>query len=294
MSTGHQLAVPEGLLVVSYGGGVNTIAVLALLAKRGLRPHAIVMADPGSEREATIAYREEIARPWLARIGFPDVTVISRIEEGKHRPRAWRLETLRDEVFRRKTLPSIAYGPKKCSAKYKGETQRWWCQRQPWAQSEWAAGRKLVRVVGYDAGEARRVRGVDSPLVWEPKCFAAWYPLVEAGLDREACIRLIGLSGLPIPPKSACTFCPANELDEWEELRRDYPEAFADAVAMSRNAEGITDPDRVGMMLCNKKGKRQLHVWADGGYDNDGPLFAGISREDEEDARERMPCECAT
>ncbi len=285
---------PLGELVLSYGGGVNTIASLALLAKYGIRPRAILMADPGSEKDGTIAYRDGIARPWLARIGFPDVTVIRRADEARFRPRAWRFESLREELARRKTLPSIAYGPKKCSAKYKGEAQRWWCQRQPWVRAEWKAGRKIVRVVGYDVDELARVRGVDSPLKWEPKAFDAWYPLVEAKMDRDECVRLIGLSGLPIPPKSACTFCPSNTLEEWEAFRRDDPEGFADALAMSRAAApSLENPDRVGLMLCNKAGKRQLHVWNDGGYDNDGPLFARRAFDDE-DSREALPCECAT
>jgi hypothetical protein len=283
------------LLVVSYGGGVNTIAVLVVLANAGLRPHAIVMADPGSERASTIDYRELVARPFLARVGFPDVTVIERRDEAKHRPRAWRFETLRSELERTKNLPSIAYGPKKCSAKYKGEAQRWWSQRQEWARAEWSAGRKLVRVIGYDIDEMRRVRGVDSPLTWEPNAFAAWYPLVDLKMDRDDCARAIAAAGLPVPEKSACYFCPSNTLEEWQTLRRENPVLFADAVRMSQEAEAagkIENPDRAGLMLCNKTGKRQLHVWAAGGYDNDGPLFARVY--DEEDAREAMPCECAT
>ena len=44
----------------------------------------------------------------------------------------------------------------------------------------------------------------------------------------------------------------------------------------------ITAPDVVGLMRCNTHGKRQLHVWAEGGY---GASDTG--REEE------MPCECA-
>lgn len=271
------------LTVVSYGGGVNSVAVLVRLAQLGQVPAAIVMADPGSERRGTIEYRDHVLPDWLARHGFPQVTVIDRITEGQHVARAWRLERLEDECLRLASLPSVAYGWKKCSAKYKGDTQRWWAARQPWAQAEWAAGRKLAKVIGYDVDELRRVRSAMQN-EWEAERFVPRYPLVEVRWDRDRCIEEIEAAGLPVPPKSACTFCPNNTLQEWVELRRDEPEAFARAVEMSRRAEAtLTSPDVVGLMRCNPHGKRQLHVWADGGYD-------GERLGDREDA---MPCECA-
>lgn len=271
----------SGKVVVSYGGGVNSIAVLVRLHQLGIVPTAIVMADPGSERRGTEDYRDRVLPPWLTSVGFPLVTVINRVEEGQHVARAWRLETLEAECLRTESLPSVAYGWKKCSAKYKGDTQRWWVKRQPWAQEEWAAGRRLVKVIGYDADEGRRVK-VAFQNEWENDRFSPWYPLVEAGWDRERCEEEIARVGLPVPPKSACTFCPNNRLQEWIDLREQEPEAFARAVHLSRNAK-VESPDVVGLMRCNPHGKRQLHVWADGGYD--GAAQGG--REDE------MPCECA-
>lgn len=273
---------PDGLLCVSYGGGINSVAVLVLLRERGLVPRAIVMANPGSERRGTMRYLAEVTNPTLAAWGFPQVEVIDRITEGQHIKRAWRLETLEDECLRTKSLPSVAYGWKKCSAKYKGDTQRWWAARQPWMQAEWVAGRKVVKVIGYDADEQRRVRSVFA-LPREASRFVPWYPLVEAGWNRDDCEEKIAAAGLPLPTKSACTFCPNNTLAEWEELRREEPEAFERAVAMSRNAEAsIESPEVVGLMRCNPHGKRQLHVWADDGY---GGELGG--KEDD------MPCECA-
>ena len=284
----RQIRPPEGALVQCYGGGVNTAACLVLMARLGLTPRAIVMADPGSERSGTKHWRDVILPPWLASRGFPQVEVVSRLTEGPFNSRVRaELETLRDECSRSGTIPSVAYGKKKCSAKHKGDPQRWWAARQPWTNEEWRAGRKLVKVVGYDLDEQRRAdkaaiaiapppAGAINPLTgkpprdygkWERERFTFWYPLIEAKLGREECEELIESEGLPLPPKSACTFCPNNTLEEWRELRETEPEAFADAVTMSRRAEAtITNPVDVGLMRCNPAGKRQLHVWADGGY----------------------------
>jgi len=269
-------------LVVTYGGGVNTIAALIRIRRLGMVPDAIVMADPGSEGRGTVQYRDVVMPPWLRSAGFPQVTVITRIEEGARVKRAWRLETLEAECARLASLPSVAYGWKKCSAKYKGDTQRWWAARQRFAIDEWARGCRIIKAIGYDAGESHRViAGFQNE--WERARFEPWYPLVEAGLDRDDCEDLIRDEGLPLPPKSSCTFCPNKSLEEWEQLRAEEPDAFARAVEMSRRAEStIESPDVVGLMRCNPHGKRQLHIWADGGYDG----FLG-GREDQQ------PCECA-
>lgn len=280
------MKLTDSKIVVSYGGGVNSVAVLVRLAQLKLTPTAIVMADPGAERLGTIKFRDEVLPTWLNAHGFPRVEVVTRIEEGKYRARAWRLETLREECMRTGSLPSVAYGWKKCSAKYKGDTQRWWADRQDWARAEWAAGRKLLKVIGYDFDEERRTKKA-SQNDWENERFVPWYPLFEAKLDRDGCEALIRAAGLPVPPKSACTFCPNNTFEEWEEIRRDEPERFAEAVEMSRNASRLlTSPNVVGLMRCNPHGQRQLHEWADGKYPT--------TLDAQTDLSESQPCECAT
>lgn len=106
---------PWETVLVSYGGGVNSVALLLCLFDQGVRPRAITMADPGSEWPATHRYREEVMQPWLANHGWPVIEVISRQQEGALRERAWRLETLYEECERIQSLPSVAYGYKKCS-----------------------------------------------------------------------------------------------------------------------------------------------------------------------------------
>lgn len=284
-----KLVPPAGPLIVSYGGGVNSVAMLLALHEQGIVPRAITMADPGSERAGTIAFRDGPMREWCARVGFPEIIILERRLVGKGRPRVWRLETLYDECVRIESLPSVAYGYKKCSAKYKAEPQRWWCEAQVWCREAWANGQKLVRAIGYDLDEKRRV-DASKNVSWKPQTeqdrFVSWYPLYELGLDRDGCLALITKHGLVPPPKSACTYCPNNTLDEWKQLRREEPEAFAAAVAMSAGAK-LTAAESTGLMRCNPHGKRQLHVWAAGGYPELPP-------DDPEDMAEAMPCECAT
>lgn len=60
-----------------------------------------------------------------------------------------------------------------------------------------AAGhRRIIKAIGYDAGEDYRVRkAFQDP--WEDARLIPWYPLVEAGIDRDGCEELIESEGLP-------------------------------------------------------------------------------------------------
>lgn len=62
-------------LVVAYGLGVDSTAMLIEFVQRGIRPDHILFADTGGEKPETYQYMEVI-RPYLAGVGFPDVTVV--------------------------------------------------------------------------------------------------------------------------------------------------------------------------------------------------------------------------
>ncbi len=274
--------MPKGRKVVAYGGGVNSVAVLIQLQRLGVIPTAIVMADPGHEWPETLAHRDQVVRPWCASVGFPDIVVVTRQDELRYRTGGKNYETLGGLCERTASLPSIAYGLKKCSFNYKAAPQRWWVERQAWAQKVWADGKKLAKVIGYDADEDERIRPAFNDDV-ENAQYVPWYPLWEAEIDRAGCEALILDAGLEVPRASSCFFCPNMRMEEWAELRATHPALFEYAVQMSRRAEATVENVReIGLLRWNPKGQRQLHVWADGGYGDvqSGPQGA-------------TPCECA-
>ena len=62
-------------LVVSYGGGVNSTAMLVGMAERGERPDAIAFADTGDEKPETYQYLWGL-NAWLAIVNFPTVVAV--------------------------------------------------------------------------------------------------------------------------------------------------------------------------------------------------------------------------
>src|SRR2546430_2500819 len=96
-------------LVVSFGGGVNSLALLIGLKERGIRPDAILFADTGGEKPETYDAVFK-AGAWLLAIGFPGLVVVRN--DGMY-------ESLEDNCLKKNMLPSLAYGFKSCSDKYK-------------------------------------------------------------------------------------------------------------------------------------------------------------------------------
>lgn len=221
-------------IVLSYGVGVDSTAVIVLLRRSGIRPDLILFANTGSERPETLAYLA-IINDYLARVGFPQVTVV------QYTPVEAEYDNLYDNSTQFGMLPSLAYGGHKhgCSLKFKvgpmnGAVSRWAPAREAWAQ-----GGKVVRIIGYDdsaADNERRGRFEDRGGALETDDYAYWYPLQDVHWDRARCIAEIEREGLPVPPKSACYFCPSTKPHELIELVLEHPDLAWRIIEMEQRA----------------------------------------------------------
>jgi hypothetical protein len=119
--------------------------MLIEFARRGIRPDLILFADTGGEKPETYRYLSVI-RPFLARVGFPDVVVV------RYQPVRAAYHTLEGQCLHTGTLPSLAYGGKSCSVKFKVEPQDRFVRTWQPAIACWARGGKVVKAIGYDAG----------------------------------------------------------------------------------------------------------------------------------------------
>ena len=182
-------------LVVADGLGVNSTALLIQLSRVGVRPDLILFADTGSEKPETYAYLE-IRRSWLRRVGFPDLIVVRR--RGVRVPD----QSLEDQCLRTGTLPSLAYGGKSCSLKWKVAPQDKFCNHWELALRCWQSGHQVIKAIGYDAGpsDGRRIKEFRDPK------YRFWYPLREFGLDRAACVDLIRSEASQSPARAPASF----------------------------------------------------------------------------------------
>lgn len=224
--------------IVSFGGGTNSTAMLVGLWERGEKVDLILFADTGGEKPHTYAHVLEMSE-WLVAHGMPQIVTVKRDPHGVVR-------TLEQDCFDGKMLPSIAYGFKACSMKYKRDPQNKFCNNYQPCVDVWASGSKVVKLIGYDMDEPHRAR------IPEDEKYLYRYPLIEWGWGREECVDAIKRAGITQPGKSACYFCPSSKKQEILELRRVYPELAVRAVAMEKNAN-----------LTTVKGLGRNFAWAD-------------------------------
>lgn len=213
---------PASPLVVAYGIGVDSTAVLVGYAARGIRPDLILFADVGAERAATYHYLPLI-NLWLEGVGFPQVTVVRyQPKNFKHWPH---YHTIEENILTNVALPSIAYGGHSCSSKWKIAPQDEFLESWQPAIDAWAAGAKVRRAVGFEdsAHEHRRRQRCATFAVQDidGKRYEPVFPLQEWGWDRARCETEIMLAGLTVPSKSSCYFCTAMKPWEVDELPAD-------------------------------------------------------------------------
>lgn len=218
-------------LVVNYGAGVDSTAMLIGMHARGIRPDLIVFADTGGEKPETYAYLP-LFGAWLAAHGMPSITTVRRARSKPSRTGPG-YDTLEGNCLQNETLPSLAFGRKSCSLKWKAEPIDAYLRRWAPAQESWARGQKPVKALGYDCGPADSRRAVNR---LEDDRFRYVHPLREWGWDRARCEAEIVAAGLPVPPKSACFFCPASKPAELVWLAQTHPDLFARALAIEDGA----------------------------------------------------------
>lgn len=249
-------------VVLSYGGGVNSTAIPCGWLEHDLPPiDRIIFSDTGGERPETYAYVERFDR-WLQSRGFPSITVVRKVRADHVTE-----ETLEANCLEHQTLPSLAYGFKRCSQKFKRQPSDKDVNNWHRARTAWDSGYRVVKLIGFDAGEPHRAARTPET---DDK-YRYRYPLIEWGWDREDCIEAIRRAGLPIPPKSSCFFCPANTVPEIKELARSHPLLFQRALDIEEAASAN---------LQTVKGLGRRFAWKDVEYVD---LFTcGIDQ----------PCEC--
>jgi hypothetical protein len=221
-------------LVVSYGLGVDSTAVLVGLRSQGIRPDAILFADTGSEKEETYDYLVTI-NAWLRSVGFPEVTVV------RYTPKKFKwnkYSTLEGNCISNRTLPSLAFGRKGCSLKWKAAAM------DKMVDQLFGKDAVVYRAIGYDCSPAdnkRFAHAQGSSMGRKGDIFV--YPLQEWGWHRIECARQIELAGLPVPPKSSCFFCPAMRKHEVAELPTDKLRRIvimeANASVTNRTVKGL-------------------------------------------------------
>ena len=138
-------------------------------------------------------------------------------------------------------------------------------------------GEKVVKFIGYDAGEERRLLNA-LPHDLQDKKYQKEYPLMEWGWSRKDCIQAIRDAGLPLPGKSSCFFCPSMKRWEIRTLYHRYPDLLRRALAI----EDAAMPN-----LTSVRGLGRNWAWRDFICADENQLAIPGAFSDED-----LPCSC--
>lgn len=213
---------------ISFGGGQQSTALLILAAQGRIDFRTFLFANVGddSERPETLRYVEEHAKPYAAEHGLELVELRHVMQRG---PDKGQERTLLQQVERPSRTIDIpvrmangAPGNRSCTADFKIKIVGKWLQ-----QHGATPDNPAIVGMGISVDEIHRANN-RSPVPHE----RVVYPLLDLGLRRTDCQRIVRDAGLPVPPKSACWFCPFHRPEDWHDQRRNDPELFARSCAL--------------------------------------------------------------
>lgn len=228
------------LRVLSLGAGVQS-TTLALMAARGdldCVPHCAIFADTQSEPAAVYKHLD-----WLeTQLPFP----VHRVTAG----------SLKQEIIDASNGVANAYGRpalfvRQIATGDVGLTRRQ-CTQDYKLEPIFKKVRELIGLrprqrapkepvveqwIGISTDEIQRLKRAWSPFIHNR------HPLIEARMSRKDCERWLQERQYPIPPKSACTFCPFHTDAMWRDIRDNDPDSWRDALevdaALERGINGL-------------------------------------------------------
>lgn len=208
----------------SYGGGTQSTAALVLAAEGKLDYRTFLFANVGEDSEFpdTLRYVQEYAEPFAALQGLEFVEVCKRTRDGEPQTLIERIDASEKSIpIPLRIGPSAAPANRTCTAEFKIRTVEKELRRRGATKEE-----KAIVGIGISTDEISRVGSEIDP---RTEYQLRRYPLIDLGLSRSDCEQVIRSAGLPLPPRSACWFCPFHTAEEWRRLQRQHPDLFEKA-----------------------------------------------------------------
>jgi len=267
------------LRVLSNGGGIQSTTLIMMMCTGDLPwVDHIINADPGDEGEATYRHLEwlegQVARYSNGRVGYHRVSRGGRLSD-RIRNRATGRGVLNNDRFVSAPFYTLkgkdgrgGQGRRQCTREFKIEPLE----------------KKERELLGYQPRQRIPARSCEvwigistDEVVRAGAAFTSWtvnrYPLLEQRMSRRDCVAWLEGHGFPVPPKSACFYCPYKTNAEWRWLRDNDPSAWADAVEIDRlirNTPGMREQeflhrdrvplDQVDLSTDEERGQGMLMV----------------------------------
>ena len=215
------------LRTISYGGGVQSTAA-CVLATQGKIGHvdAAVFANTGddSEKPDTLDYVRNVMTPWAAEHGLKVIELRRTYADGRPYRTLYQHMTDTASIPIPVRMSGGTPASRTCTAKWKGDTLDRWRKNNGATKDN-----PFTSLIGFSTDEMHRAnKRKASPLE------RLEYPLLDLGLSRHDCEQVIRDAGLPVPPKSACWFCPWQSIESWRRMKIEKPDQFQRGVELEQ------------------------------------------------------------
>ena len=225
---------PPDYRTISYGGGVQSTAMIALSVMGEITPAAdcAIFADTGWE-PAPVYETVQWMTEWAAERGFTIHTVS--------------IGNIRDDILGAERFASIPFFTKhpdktregrlrrQCTREYKIDPI---CRkiREILGYKKYAKTKHLVETwLGISTDEVFRIK--QSRLPWQINR----HPLIELNMSRQDCIDWLADNGFPPVMKSSCIGCPYHNNAFWRRMKTEWPADWEDVCEFD---EWIRDFDK--------------------------------------------------
>lgn len=222
---------------LSLGAGVQSSTLALMMAKGEVKPvDAAIFADTQNEPDSVMAWLDwletEIARS-------PHPYPVYRVTKGNLADRETIIRTSKKsgKQYIQGGIPAFVLAPtgkkgllgRKCTTDFK--IQPIYVKVRELLDIKRAPREKQIlakMAIGISLDEVHRMK---------PNTFSyveSYWPLIDLGMTRDDCFTWMAKHGYPMPPRSACVFCPFHSDVEWVRLRDEEPHEFAKAVEFER------------------------------------------------------------
>ena len=229
--------------VISYGAGTQSTAMLlmGLTGKLHSKPDIAIFADTGGEPKEVYDYLALIKDYVKKEFDFEIITVRKKgndIIEDLETPRISKKTgnsyiTNSPPLFVKHNDGGKVYmANRNCTVTYKIKPFHRYMKNIFNIKRQKPEQEKCIELwMGISLDEMQRMReGTDWYAILR-------YPLIEMKMVRNESIKLVERFGLPTPPRSACTFCPYHNDNEWKRIRKNFPDEFQKVIELEKSIQ---------------------------------------------------------
>lgn len=253
--------------ILSFGAGVDSTCLVAINENRDETarflnitraaldaafpiPDHIVFSDTGAESAATYRNVERVQERLGGRLNI--------VRKSGENITQW--------CTRLGIVPVMPGGSHTCSLKFKGEVMQAWARELGLDAPTW--------LIGIEADEERRAKRFTAP---KGDRAEYRYPLIELGLTRAKCVKLLTWLAWDGVEKSSCVFCPFKSESELRDMYHNDRQAWALCLEIEAAFKAASTAKHNAWLEAgkplNKGGRAPRGMWRKNSYAEGARLF---------------------